>query len=183
MPGTIDDLLDSSEPRTVTVKVAVRGSAASEAQRLAERITAAVANGDDPTVLRDQLNDLGEEVEANTVELTFTAMTRTQWSKLLRQHPPKKADREQGYDYDPVSFPPEAMARCCDDLSPAQAQQLADKLTAGEFDRIWQGCLEANVAVEDATSVPLFASSIAGALNFGGNSTTAASVESPTASS
>lgn len=184
MPGSIDDLLDSTEPRTASVKVAVRGSAASEAQRLGERLTAAVAVGSDEVdELRAQLEALGREVEDTSVEFTFTAMGRTQWSKLLRQHPPKKGDREQGYDYDPVSFPPVAMDRCCDQLNQAQAQQLADKLTAGEFDRIWQACLEANVAVEDASSVPLYASKLAALLDSEPSSTSAANGASPTADS
>ena len=180
----VDDLIDGTEPRTASVKVAVRGSAASEAQQLAEELAVEVAAGSDRVDdLRDQLERLGQQVEDSTVEFTFTAMSRAQWSKLLRQHPPKRADREQGYDYDPVTFPPVAMARCCDTVTEAQATKLAQALSAGEFDRIWQTCLEANVAVEDASTVPLYARSIAAAVSSDPSSTTAANGESPTASS
>jgi len=183
--SSIDDLLDNAEPRTETVKVSVRGSAASELETLGKRLTAAVAQGDTDTArgIGDKIETLGKKIEAEAVEFTFAATNRTAWSKLLRQHPPSDADRRSGADYDTLTFPAAAMALTCSvpGLTDDQAKALANKLSAGQFDRIWQACISANVGVEDPATVPLFASSIADLLASPENSTTALPEESPTA--
>jgi hypothetical protein len=67
-------------------------------QRVTKTVYIAV-NGDD-----------GEPVE---VGLTFRGISAREYDKLVSKHPPRPADKKQGYGYNPDSFGPAIIAETC----------------------------------------------------------------------
>lgn len=192
---SLDQLLDSVQPREVTETVAVRGDLIERIRRkqteLAEALRVDEGSNlpDRAPALRRELDQLAEDQKADRVEFRFRSLPGPEWKALLRAHPPTDADRAQGYDYDPEAFPPEAMAACCVAIGGEDAEEtaegfrrLAEVMNFGSFRRLWDACLAANLGVEDE-AIPFTAAAFGAIVDSRPNSTTAAPTEPPTASS
>ena len=149
-PFDIEALLESAAPRTLQVAVCARGDLVDRHLALVQALKAAEekASGSlsgDPEVQRiaEEIVAVEEEQEASTLTLTFHSVSRKQWADCLGQHPPRKG--RDLHDYNAETFPPAAVALCCDEVTEEQAVKLAEVLPQGEWERLWQAAIGLNV--------------------------------------
>lgn len=94
----------------------------------------------------ERVTELHKSCRDAEVTFTFEAIGAQPWRRLVGQHPPSDEQRRTGLDYDPDSFPVHAIAASL--VEPAgdvaQVQVLADKLSSGQWDRLWRACLMLN---------------------------------------
>lgn len=172
---TIDDLLAEITAREKTVKILLRQDMLAEHARLDAELVE-VLNTDaeenrDPLgpALAQRLVDYEEEIEAAKRAFLFRAVGKKPWADLLAQHPPTKeqtnAVKEQtggrGHlDHNPETFPIAAITASCIDVdglgkpSEEQVTKLVEKMTIGQFDKLWAACLDANVGGFDSPKSP-----------------------------
>lgn len=133
----------------------------------------------------EALEELERRIDAEAVIYRFRGISRRRWRDLMAKHPPKREHREMGVDFNPDTFPVAAMAACSVDpkLTIEEARALEDDATlgTGNFERLWEGVLTANLGVLNDTPKSLIATALH-RMN-GESLTTAAQGESPEASS
>lgn len=107
-----------------------------------------------PKELESHVAALSKKVESKTRTFTFRSIGRREWRKLSSEHPPSDEQRalEPDLDHNPDTFPPAAIAASCIEpkLTLDDAAWLCDELPDGEFWRIWQAVLSANLIGGDA---------------------------------
>ena len=68
-----------------------------------------------------------DNLDAETIRLTFRALPRPVWEQLLREHPPTEAQSDQGMEYNVETFPAALIAACSvDGMAETEAQELLD---------------------------------------------------------
>lgn len=157
----LDDFLAAATPRTVTVKVCAAGELAARHQTLVAEWQKALSDtkgrslGGDPLALdlAQQIVDLEDEMEGFTKAFTFRALSRNAWLDLVGEHPPTKAEREQGETVHPRTFAVAAIAACSVDpkITLEQARVMADTVSPGEWQKCWFAIVDLNTS---PTSVP-----------------------------
>ncbi len=105
------------------------------------------------------------ETESATQEFRFGCVGHRAWRDLLRDHPPTKEqleahrqiDQRQALDYNPDTFPHEAMAASCLEpkMTPDQVRQLEGLPTIDltSWLNLWTACVQANVAAASPKSM------------------------------
>lgn len=181
----IEDLLSMATAPRRTVAICVRGDLVIRAEDLRTRWQAAVDYDRDHNtpstapVLWDQLAEVEHEAKAATVDFTVQAISSTVWRRLVAEHPPP---RDEGWLWDPETFPVAALAACC--VEPAMTEdhagELADKLSNGQWQKLFTAVMTVNVGDD---LVPFFATATDDPPATEPNSTTAPATESLTASS
>lgn len=131
MTLSIDDLIATAQPRTLTVRVCARGDLVDRHAALVAELDAVMGDsksiGGSPDIKRlaAEIVEVEAEQEAHTAALVMRSVSRRRWVDLLAEHPPRPADKERGLDHNPVTFPVAAVQACCDGMSPEQAEQLS----------------------------------------------------------
>lgn len=163
MPGWNDIKGDAAPPQG-SVPICLRGDLAQQAADLEREIGAAhaatansIVGGGEAEALAERLAVLQQEMRAHTYRFTFRALPRRQWRDLVEAHPPREdrvEDRLNGVDM--AAFPTVLIAASCvaiqpldDDspppldaapvFTPAEAEELADRLTDGQVGKLF-GC-------------------------------------------
>jgi hypothetical protein len=155
----IEEILAQAKPKTVTVRVCLRGDLLAEHDELerqlveARRLDESELRHAEAPHIAEQVQELERQIDAAAVPFTFTAIGQKAWSDLLAQYPPTDEDRAQRYEFNPKAFPQAAIAASASDpqISPEQAHKLYAALNFGQWQQLWSGCLDANV---EGTSVP-----------------------------
>ncbi len=183
------DLAAEHTPRTDSVRVCMRGDLVAEIARLEQQM-ARQQVADERTNTPDlapeiarRILDLQAEAAAHEREFVFTAIGQRAWSALLADHPPTDEQRKAGADHNPETFPYEAVAASCTSVAGGTGQdvrRLADRLSLGDWTRIWNCCLAVNLG---GTVLPKCAGATALLQPSGPSSTTAHPEGSPAASS
>lgn len=189
MPSA-DDILAQIRPREVPVAISTRDDLVGRIRAARDQVAQAVAfdrdhnTPDTAPALRAELEQLVADYESGKVTFTFRSLPHDAYMDLHAKHPPSDEDRSLGLDYHSVDFPVALIAASCVDpeMNVAQVRDLASKLAHGPFQALFEGCMAANLAVEDE-SIPFSAAAIGAILDFAPSSTTAATEASPTASS
>lgn len=187
MTRDIDDFLGGYKPPKVTVAIQQRADLLEEHGRLlrdrerAIRASNSLAGGATADI-SERISELEAEMEAATFEITFEALSSHQFLRLKAQHRPRKSDREQRLDFNLDTFPAALFASCAADpeMSDEQSVALVEKLTDGQFAKLWNACLVLNIGDD---SVPKSATPFAPEATNGTSSTTAPSGGSLAASS
>ena len=157
MTFTVDDFLGEFEAPTVEVRVCPRADLL-ERHRLLDRQLAEASSKDagslasgPPRSLADEVLALEEQIEASTRTFRFRALSRRRWRSLLGAHPPLKQHKADGLDFNPETFPVAAIAACAVEptMTPEQAEQVADAIPLGEFERMWAAVLQVNLGASD----------------------------------
>lgn len=180
------------KPNTATVRLSLRGDLAEEHERLGRELEALRGGEEgmspDPaaTELAQRIVDLEAQMRDDEVAFTFEAVGQKAWNDLLAAHPPTKDQRSAGLDHNPETFAPAAIAASLVDPDPgedavAEVEALADRLSLGQWSRLWGACLKANVSGGDAPGESSAASAILRSSK--PSSTTAARTASRAASS
>jgi hypothetical protein len=148
----IGDVLGAVTPATRTVQVCLDGSVAEQLDHLRARWSElagshqGMAPSADVTDVIEEIRALEAQAETATVEFRVQALGAKAWRRLVVEHPPP-ADDMDGWRWDPETFPQASLAACC--VSPAmtveQAEQLAERLSNGQWGKLWSAVLDVNV--------------------------------------
>ncbi len=141
----IDELIATAQPRTEVVRICARGDLVARHAEAAAALRKAMDDdqspmGDPATVEASKaVVAIEAERDAATVEFTLQAVSRQKWANLLAKHPPTAEQRRAGHDNNPETFPVAAVAECCKEptLTVEKAQQLAEVLHMGEWNKLW----------------------------------------------
>lgn len=149
---SIDEVLAGFRPVEKTVRILLDARLADEHAELEQRLLGArrdsgLANDDVPQVAA-RLAELEERMETEATPFTFRSVGRQKWRKLLGEHPPTAEQARDGLDHNPDTFPLAAIAASC--VAPAMTVddvvRLDAVLNVAQFDRLWAGCLSANLS-------------------------------------
>lgn len=146
----VEALIASAAPRTLEVAVCARGDLVDHHAALVRQLAAveagssgSISGNPEITALAGQIVAVEEEQEASTFTFTVKSVTRKAWADTLAKHPPRKG--VDPLDFNADSFPPAAVALCCDQLTADQASRLAASLPQGEWDKLWNAVIQLNV--------------------------------------
>lgn len=163
--SSIDDVLAAATPTVAAARISVRGDLLSRHAQLEQDLARALREDETenrhaqaPGIAR-QIEELEAEIAAASVDFEFTSIGRDAWSVLMSKHSPSDEQRQLGYQFDPISFPIAAVAASCTShpMSVDDAQKLSAKLSDGQWTKLWEACLWANVEGRDPFSVTAFA--------------------------
>lgn len=149
-PFDIEALLESAAPRTLQVTVCARGDLVDRHAELVQELDAALSGSSGSLAGNPDVQRLGEAIVAveeeqasSSVTLTFKSVPRKTWADCLAQHPPRRGSDQ--LDFNTQTFPPAAVALCCDAITVDQANRLNEKLPQGEWDKLWNAVIQLNV--------------------------------------
>lgn len=109
--------------------------------------------GNGKAELEAEIEELRKAIKAKTRVLSFKGLGRRDWNNLVGKHPPTADQREEAkraggtVQFNVDTFPVAAMVKTSVDpaLSEDDAQWLSDTLSDGDFLKVWDACLRANV--------------------------------------
>lgn len=187
MPVSIDDFLGGFRAPQVVVSLTQRADLVAEHQTLTRQLDQAVRDdlaggGHTAAEIRGRLADLEEQIAASSIEVTLRALGSQEYQRLLADHPPTPDARKAGIGFNLETFPAALIAACAVDpeISVEQAAQLCDRLSDGQFTKLWNAALLVNVGDDTAPKSVLRSAT---ADRSATSSTTAAAEESLAASS
>lgn len=169
-PRTLTSVLDSVKPMQKTAWVVFDADLLAEMEQverdylLAKSLDEDSNTPDQAPKLQKRLIELQRQAEASAVPFTFQSMGKTAWRALVGKHPPTKDQLQKSggrADFNLDTLPAAAMAVCCIDpldVSEEGFKQLGDKVTQGQWDKLWIACHMANT---DGGDVPDFAAAFA----------------------
>lgn len=160
---TIGEILAEATPKTVTVRVCLRGDLLARHAYLEQELAAARRLDETENRLpeargiAEQIQALETEIEGSLVQFTFQCIGQRAWTDLLLEYPPTAEQKEQwreegiGYGFNPETFPPVAVAKAAIEpkMTEADAESLYRLMSFNEWQRLWGACLAANVEAAD----------------------------------
>jgi hypothetical protein len=153
----IADLLARAKPLVIEVPVCTAGDLVTRHAQLMGELLAqgkgakSIAGDPDTTALLDQIEAVEAEQEASTLVLAVRSIGRRAWADVLREHPPRPVDK--GLDHNPDTFPIAAVAAATG--TPVETvDALAESLPPGEWRKLWDATVMANVAEMPHPKVP-----------------------------
>ncbi|OKI22202.1 hypothetical protein [Streptomyces sp. CB03911] len=160
----IETLIAGATLREVTVPLCLAGHLLAEYQELERKLSDAAAMMSDslagsPRVpIARRMEELRQEMAAQTVDLRFRAVTPKAWSDLIAEHP-------GGPDqlFNPDTLPAAVVAACAVEptMTVEQFGRLADKLTHGQQELIINALWDINTRAVSSVPFSLLASATA----------------------
>lgn len=150
--GVLDDFLASAKPRSDEVTVCARGDLVDRHHQLVDKLAKVLDPGDleghnpEEDQLQAAIRDV--EKEMDQYQLVFTLQSiGGRWADVLSANGPTDEQRALGYDNDPASFQPAAVAACTlsmtmggqtdNGLSVERARELRKVLDEGEWAKLF----------------------------------------------
>jgi len=105
--------------------------------------------------LIEAINALEARIAAEEKLFVFEGIGQSRWQMLAAEHPASPDDRAIGVPFNPMTFPPAAIAATCvespdgDMLTLDDALWLFDSLDQAEWSKLWSACLLANMGTGD----------------------------------
>mgnify|MGYP001152550309 CR=1 FL=1 len=167
----IDELLGEIHLPEASVPICLRADLQAEFDRLSHELEVARRSPDADTLvgssgrtrrIAEEMEKIRTQMQQHTRVIRLRALPRRQWSDLLArpEHQPRKEDAPA--DYNRETFPVAALAACAvaPKMTVEQAGRLVDRLSQGQWDRLWLAILnlnkgEANVPFSAAASAIL----------------------------
>ena len=158
MGNPIDDLIATAAPRTGEVTVCGRGDLVAAHRELVQRLHATVVDDDSLEATPDAARAaIAEEIVAVEAAMEASRVTIKvqsiggRWADLLRDNGPTGDQRLLGYDNNPDTFQPAAIAACAVEppITLDQARKMRDRLDEGEW-----GALYSTVQNVNRTRMP-----------------------------
>jgi hypothetical protein len=194
---SVDDLIATAQPRTITVRVCARGDLVDLHAELTEQLRQALdddharsigdAVGDEAARIADEIARVEAEQEEHTVEFRLRSIGSLAWANLLRSHTPRPGI-DHHLRFNLATFPPAAVAACV--VEPAMSVDQACRLYgsddepgvlhSAEWDKLFGAAFSLN---ETETPRPKLPAAIGSLLQSGRSSTSAAVSDSPAPSS
>lgn len=111
-----------------------------------------LAGGAGVAALRERLHALEDEMRDAEFRVVLEALGSQRYTQLLALHPPTPDDRQQGLGFNHVTFPPALVAACAVDpvISPDEAEALCERLSDGQFTKLWNAALVVNIGDDSA---------------------------------
>jgi hypothetical protein len=156
MSPDIDSILDEITPREKLVPIITRGDLSAELEQLEAKlrtmVTEALADPPERVEVAEQIKSLEAETEKHTRVFRVRSIG-PDYGDLFADHPPTDEQRQAGYDYNPKTFQPAAVAACCVDpaMSAEKAELLRKRLSQGQWAKLVSAAIEVNVGPD---SVP-----------------------------
>lgn len=149
----LDDFLGELQLPQVSVPLTARSDLLGEYAQLQEEYDQSLRESDDSLAgsrsqeIKDKMHDLEDRMAASVRHFVFEALPQQAYSKLLAQHPPKETDRKAMTGFNRETFPKALIAACSHTpkISPAKAEQLCNRLTDGQFGKLWNAVIALNV--------------------------------------
>lgn len=152
----IDDFLEGYQLPEDTVPICMRGDLQARFEELERALDVArrkpagdtLASSDgEARALAEQIEALRAEMQTHVRLFLLRARPRKEWSDLGKEHPPRKSDAgdaQAGFDRE--AFPVAALAACSvkPKMSVEKAGTLVDRVTAGQWNALWEKILELN---------------------------------------
>lgn len=145
-PNPIDELIATARPRTATVEVCGRGDLVASHRDLVAQLKTVVSDdtsieGSDEEARREiaeQIVAVETEMESSRVTIEVQSIGG-RWADLLRDNPPTGDQRLLGYDNNPDTFQPAAIAACAVNptISIDQAAKMREVLDEGEWGALY----------------------------------------------
>jgi hypothetical protein len=149
---------EQAEPDVRTVSVCFNRRLYADYEQAKEALERLPADADDDLragALRT-VSELAAQVDADEQEHTFTfvCLPYGQWRTLVESHAPSKEQERNGWEWNPETFGPSAVAAACQTpvLEQADAEWLREFLPRGEWHRLSEAALQVNVG---GSSIPL----------------------------
>jgi hypothetical protein len=146
----VEALLASASHRSLEVAVCARGDLVERHIALVREMAAvdamdsgSIAGNPDLVRIAEAIKAVEDEQAACTLTLTVKSVPRKAWVDCLAKHPPRKG--VDPLDFNVESFPPAAVALCCDAISEDQAKRLNESLPQGEWDKVWNTVVQLNL--------------------------------------
>lgn len=156
--ASFNEVRSRVKPRVATVKVLLGADDLPDQyekldEELREVVSRSAADSLDQvneiTAIRDQMAELSARMDAESTVFKFQALPRTEWRKLIADHPPSREIQKKNprAEWDPVTFMPAALSACCVDpeMTVDEAAELMDMLTEAQFNDVWITCYSVNV--------------------------------------
>jgi hypothetical protein len=183
--GGIEQVLKQARPKTVTVQVCLRGDLLDAHEQAGIELAAARrvsetenAYSGAPEIAR-RLQDLEAEIDAAHTPFTFTAVGQKRWTDLYVA----AGLTEEMPETDPayLDWMLSAIAASCTapEMTVADVDKLFNICNFGQWQILWQGCLNANV---EGIRVPFSAAASAVLRGYETKSDSPTPTESPEAS-
>lgn len=162
----IEEVLAQVRPKTATARVCLRGDLLAQHEELEAELAEARRQAGTENAYSDApriaalIRDLEAEIDAASVEFTFTAVGQRAWTNLITEHQPSEDDSENGWAFDPRTFPLAAVAASATEpkMTADQVERLYSTVNVGQWSLIFGACLRANT---EGTSVPFSAAASA----------------------
>jgi hypothetical protein len=156
---SIEELLAGAQARTLEVRVCARGDLVNRHAELVAELEEASNHGSiggnaEVRRIAEEITKVEDEQEEHTAVLTLHSVSRRTWVDLLAEHAPRDIDRKRGLDYNAVTFPPAAVAACCDAISPTDAERLAETLPPAEWNKLWVAVQHLNLVETPHPKLP-----------------------------
>ena len=147
----IAEILGQIRRPTATVPLCLRGDLMAVWEQLERDFEAANNSVDDDVTasgrssragkIAREMEDLRREMQAATRVFTLQASRRPEWLRMYNEHRP-----DDGDDAKKEAFAVAIVAACAADpvMTPAQAEQLRDELTDGQWEDLVRGVMKLN---------------------------------------
>ena len=149
-------LIDSiKRPRTV-VRICLDGDLLAEHAELTlqlqalDHATTSLAGDPEAQALAERITQVEAAMPAATHTFALQAMPRSEWMRLVAEHP-SESDAD-AVDLESFAVPVVAASLTDPAMSVAEAGELRDALSAGQWSALWEAAYAINQA--EATSVP-----------------------------
>ncbi|MFF2954336.1 hypothetical protein ACFVVU_23700 [Kitasatospora sp. NPDC057965] len=157
----IESIITGATLRETSVPLCLAGHLQGEYEDLERQLTSvAMFAGDSlagspKTSIATRMEELRAEMAEHLTEFQFRALVPQAWSDLLAAHP-----GGEGRLFDPATFGPAAVAACAigPTMTVEQYQRLAEKLTAGQQEALFDAVWNLNTSVVQAVPFSLLAS-------------------------
>ncbi|MGI5155829.1 hypothetical protein [Microbispora sp. CA-102843] len=148
----IAEILGQIRRPTSTVPLCLRGDLMAVWEQLDREFREANTSVDDEVTasgrsakaakLAREMEDLRREMQAATRVFVLQAARRPDWLRMVKEH----SRNEDGDDLNQESFSVAIVAACCTDpvMTPAQAEQLKDELTDGQWEELAKAVMRLN---------------------------------------
>lgn len=195
MTDLIDEILGEFRSPRITEFITTRAdllARRAELQDAHHRAVRTDANTNGPKEaprIFDEIEQIEDEILASRRPVTFEALGRNEYRRLMLKHPPRAEDRKAQLPYNAETFPAALIAACAvvvDDgetspmMTEAQANDLCERLSGGQFQKLWNAAIAVNVGDDEA---PKSVRPSATTVTNGTSSTTAPPEGSPAPSS
>lgn len=152
---SLDDILGKVRPPERTVELCLRGDLVVELERLEADLDSLEDDGSlagtstQARQIAEQIERLREEMRDATVTFKFRGLPYAEYSKLMKQHPPRKDTDD--IDVNWATFPSAIIQACCVDpaLDTDGVDKLADALTHAQWDRLFGAAYAVNRTTVD----------------------------------
>ncbi|HEY9523703.1 MAG TPA: hypothetical protein VIR33_10720 [Thermopolyspora sp.] len=157
---SFDDLLGELHLPETSVQICTRGDLQARWEDLSRQLEVARRSPDADTLagmsgqarrIAQQMEDLRNQMQAHTRLIRLRALPQSEWSDLLARPEHKARKEDDPADYNRKTFPVSALAACAvaPPMTVEQAGKLVDRLSQGQWDKLWMAVLQLNKGEAD----------------------------------